>query len=195
MWLKNDILKVFFDERRGGMPVKDNFGFLRAAAIEIAYTHKPPFFQSLNDESPNIEKHGNTIVASGIMRRGLNITPHAYTMKAVLEGNKLRLSYALDVVRTERIVRSKTWVWVQRGRKTKGAEWVDLYKGEQRQKPVIIDGLKISGSTIPPGYERVCRLGSRYEVVYGWARITLPQGIYSGNLTLTYKQKPLLNSR
>lgn len=37
MWLKNDILRVFFDERKGGMPVRDSFGFINAVAVEIVY--------------------------------------------------------------------------------------------------------------------------------------------------------------
>lgn len=29
MWLKNNVLEVFFDEKRGGMPTRDSFGVIR----------------------------------------------------------------------------------------------------------------------------------------------------------------------
>lgn len=191
MWLRNDALAVFFDERRGGMPVGDSFGFIRAAAIEIAYAQPPPFFQSLNDRRPHIEKHGNSVVASGIMRRGREVTPHTYEMKATLEGNRLDLAYRLNVARTEEVMRSKIWVWAARRGKIPKGNWADIYLGRQPKPFTLFGGrLKISGSTTPPVYARVCHLREypKYEVAYGWARGLLQKGTYSGNITLDYEK-------
>ncbi len=78
MWLKNDILKVYFDERRGGMPVRDSFGFIKVASVEIARVWPPPFFQSLNERNPRIKKHGDSgLTMSGAMKKGgENNAPH-----------------------------------------------------------------------------------------------------------------------
>lgn len=207
MWLKNDILRVFFGESRGGMPVRDSFGFLRAAAIEIAYAS--PFFQSLKDRRPHIEKHGNSVVASGIMRRGREVTPHTYEMKATLEENRLNLTYKLNVAITEKIIRSKIWLWANHHSLQKcmmvgnladkdlgrNPRWDTLYDGEQPKTPITLFGsggkLEVTGSTTPPVYAEVWRFKKypKLEVVYGWAKDLLQKGTYSGNLTLTYARK------
>lgn len=115
MWLKNDVLRVFFDEHRGGMPTKDSFGFIRAASIEIASAWPPPFFQSFSDENPHIRKHGDSkLMVSGVMRKDLirgGYSPHTYEMAATLDGNKLDLAYKLNVARTENIIVSKIWLF------------------------------------------------------------------------------------
>ena len=206
MWLRNDILRVFFDERRGGMPTKDNFGFLKASAIEIAYTPKSPSFQSLNDGRPHIEKHGSSLVASGVMRKGGKSTPHTYEMIATLEGNRLNLAYRLNVARTEKITRSKIWLFAGKSLRRceisgnvlnaigKTRNWKVLYYGEQLKPSITLLGpsgrLEILGSTIPPVYARVLcfKKYPKLEVIYGWARELLQKGTYSGELALTYKK-------
>lgn len=205
MWLKNDALRVFFDERRGGMPVRDSFGFLRGSAIEIAYAMPPPFFQSLNDKHPRIAKHSDSkLVASGVMQRGGKSAPHTYEMTATLKENSLNLMYRLNIANTEKALRSKVWLLANKmqacainGDTTTKCPWGnpywnDLYFGKQPSGPITLFGsggkMEISGSTTPPVYARVCSLNKypRLEVVYGWARNTLSMGTYSGDLTLTY---------
>lgn len=172
MWLKNDVLKVFFDEHRGGMPVRDSFGFIEAASIEIADTEpiiifnrgvarlKVPFFQSLNDRTPHIAKHSDSeFMASGAMRRGNDITPHTYEMTATLEGNKLNLAYRLNANRTEEITHSKIWLWANHRLLQKckvsgkivdkdlgrNPRWDLLYDGKQPETPITLFG---SGSRL-----------------------------------------------
>lgn len=209
MWLKNNVLGVFFDECRGGMPVRDSFGFINAAAVEIAYTLPPPSFQSLNDKIPHIKKHSYTCLAtSGIMRKGEKSTSHTYEMIATLEGNRLKLSCKLNVAKTEKIARSKIWLFTAKGSLQRcevsgkilnedlggsSPPWDVLYYGEQLRSPVILSGprgrLEILGATIPPVYSKILshREYPKLEVVHGWARDSLLQkGTYSGNLTLTY---------
>lgn len=167
MWLKNDTLGVFFDERRGGMPVRDSFGFIEAASIEIADTEpivifdhgvarlKVPFFQSLNDRMPRIVKHSDSeLMASGTMRRDKDITPHTYEMTATLKGNKLSLAYKLNVDRTEKITHSKIWLWTNpkllqkcmmfgkiMGEDLGGdPRWDIPYDGEQPKTPITLYG-------------------------------------------------------
>jgi len=209
MWLRNDVLEVFFDERRGGMPTKDSFGFLKAAAVEIASTRPFPYFQSLNDKRPRIRKYGNScLVASGIMRRGRTVTPHTYEMVATLEGNRLKLSYKLNAVGTEKIIGSKIWLWTNpetlqtcmiSGDIIDENIWIHprwdmLYDGEQPKTPFTFFGsggkLEIMGSTTPPIYAQVFRFKKypKLEVAHGWARELLQEGTYSGDLTLTYRR-------
>lgn len=206
MWLRSDILGVFFDERRGGMPVRDSFGFIRAASVEIARAWPPPFFQSLNERNPHITKHSDSkLMASGVMQRGEKSTPHTYEMTATLKENSLNLMYRLNVANTEKVLRSKVWLWTSEILRVcsiggsivtddlgKNPYWNVLYLGKQLKDPITLFGsgsrLEISGSTTPPIYARVCSLKKypRLEVVYGWARNTLSRGTYSGDLTLTY---------
>lgn len=209
MWLKNDDLKVFFDERRGGMPTGDNFGFLTAAAIEIAHTLRPPFFQSSGDQRPRIERRGDSeLVASGTMWKGGVVAPHTYEMTATLKENRLNLAYKLNVARTEKIIRSKVWLWTNHRLLQKcmmsgnlmdkdlgrHPSWDILYDGEQPEKPITLFGsggkLEIMGSTTPPIYAKVWRLKKypKLEAVYGWAKGLLQKGTYSGELALTYKK-------
>ncbi len=155
MWLKNDILQVFFDERRGGMPVRDSFGFLRAAAIEIDYTGKFPHFQSLNDKTPHIEYDTRRgLVVSGIVQKGRRATPHTYEMVATLEKNRLNLAYKLNVTRTEKIIISKLWFWTNHDVLQKcmmsgnimdedigiHPRWDLLYDGEPSKTPITLFG-------------------------------------------------------
>lgn len=206
MWLRNDILKVFFDERRGGMPTADSFGFIRAASVEIARAWPPPFSQSLNERNPHIKKHGASgFATSGAMKRGGKTTPHTYEMTATLEGNRLDLSYRLNAARTESVIRSKIWLFaspllseceisgkIMHKALRKNPVWEFIYEGEQPRDPITLLGpngtLGISGSTTPPVRAVVSRLRryTKLEVAYEWARGTLKKGAYSGGLTLTY---------
>lgn len=207
MWLKNDALNVFFDERRGGMPVRDSLGFLRAASIEIAYKEPFPYFQSLNDKHPRVTKHSDSkLMASGVMRKGNVVTPHTYEMTATLEGNRLNLAYKLNVAITEKVIRSKIWLFSERsllrcevsGNPVDKAietspAWDVLYVGIQPTAPITLMGpsgrLKIFGATNPSVYARVYRLKKypKLEVVYGWAYNILQEGTYTGDLILTYE--------
>jgi len=211
MWLKNDILEVFFDERRGGMPVRDSFGFIRAASVEIDYTGKFPHFQSLNDKKPHIERHGDSkLVASGIIqKKGKRATPHTYEMVATLEQNRLNLAYKLNAARTEEVVVSKIWLWTNPGVLQKcmmsgnimdkdigiHPRWDLLYDGEPSKTPITLFGpggkLEVTGSITPPIYMRVWRFKKypKLEVAHGWARGLLQEGTYSGDLTLTYMRE------
>lgn len=208
MWLKNDILKVYFDERRGGMPVRDSFGFLRASAIEIAYAMPPPFFQSLNYKHPRVKKHGDSgLTMSGAMKKGRETMPHTYKMTATLKGNKLNLSYRLKTTETERVIRSKIWLFANQilpecaisGKIMhevirENPVWEFIYEGEQPRNPITLLGpcgtLGILGSTIPSVRAVVSRLReyTKLEVAYEWARGTLEKGVYLGDLTLTYRR-------
>lgn len=187
MWLENDVLKVLFDERRGGMLIGDSFGFIEATSIEIARTKpivifdrgvarlKFPFFQSLNDAAPSIRRGDSWLVSSGVMRRDDEITPHTYEMVATLEGNRLSLAYKLNVARKERIAQSKIWLFANpkllqkcmvSGRVIdedigRDPRWDILYDGEQPKAPITLFGsggrLEVTGSTTPPVYAIVCR--------------------------------------
>jgi len=208
MWLENDVLKVFFDEKRGGMPTGDSFGFLRAASIEIAYTSVIPFFQSLNDKHPQLEKRGNMVIARGIMSKGKTVVPHTYKMTATLEGNELRLAFELSVTKTERIVRSKIWLWTNEPLDTcmlsgeildedldpEKPNWNLLYQGEQPEKPIVFLGtkgrLEILGETTPSIYASVISLRKypKLETAFGWATESFQKRIYSGSFLLTYRK-------
>lgn len=189
------------------MPVRDSFGFIMAASIEIAYTQSPPFSQSLEDGKPRIERYGDSkLVASGVMREGGKATPHPYEMTATLKENRLNLAYKLNVAITEKIIRSKIWLWTNHRCLQKCMmsgnhmdkdlgklpNWDILYDGEQPENPITLFGsggkLEVLGSTTPPVYAMVYRLREypKLEVVYGWARGLLQKGTYSGDLTLVY---------
>lgn len=194
VWLKNDFLQVFFDETRGGMPVKDSFGFLRASAIEIAYQTEPPFFQSLNDENPHIRQYKNRVVASGVMKNKKGeVVPHTYSMTAMLENDNLNVRYDLNVARTEGVIRSKIWVFVQNPPHVfikNQTRWMQLYLGEQPKSLTLFGGrLEISGGTTPPVYAQIYKVQEyqKYEMAYGWARELLQKGKYSGELTLKFR--------
>lgn len=207
MWLENDDLRIFFNEERGGMPTEDSFGFLRAASIEIAYTREFPFFQSLNDRHPHLERRDNMVIARGVMSKGETTVPHTYKMVATLDGNELSLAFELNVTKMERITRSKIWLWTNESLDTcvmsgeildKGAgpeesDWRWLYDGKQPEEPIVFlgskGGLEIQGTTTPPIYASVISL-KRYpklETAYGWAVDSLETGTYLGHFILTYK--------
>lgn len=210
MLLENDVLKVFFDEKRGGMPTKDSFGFLRAASIEIARSFPFPYFQSLNDDKPEIKKFSDShLVASGIMRKGKEITPDTYEMTAMLKENKLSLTYKLNVIKSGDVMFSKIWLFtnpllsecmmsgkvLSDVRSASDLTWEMLYQGRQPEVPIIFFGrggkLKVLGSTIPSVYTSIMRF-KRYpklEVTYAWASGLLLKGTYSGNLTLVYEHR------
>lgn len=209
MWVKNDILNVFFDKKKGGMPVKDNYGFIRAVSVEISYENQFPHLQSLNDKNPFIKKHSNTkLLASGIMQKDDMITPHKYEMIATLKRNTLNLEYGLYVSKPEKIIISKIWLFSDKSLQVckikdntldrtinENEDWKTLYNGNQLDFPVILSGsngeLEISGSTSPPIFMRVWSLKKypKFEIVYGWAKGLLEKRIYSGNIILTYKKK------
>lgn len=214
LWLGNDILKVFFDERLGGMSTADSFGVLKAVSIEIARTRPFPFFQSLYDTRPRIKCDGSKLVALGVMRKLLGeISPHTYRMEAAVEGNRLSLSYRLNVAEEEEIVHSKIWMWTKPFQnytidgKTfdvrskppalveqcpSGGTWYyPEVRDGQPESITLFDSsgrLRISGSTIPPCYTEIQRYEhEKVEIVYGWAKGLLQKGTYSGKLELTYE--------
>lgn len=215
MWLGNDILKVFFDENLGGMPMEDSFGILRAVSIEIVRTRPFPFFQSLYDTRPRIKCDGSRLEVLGVMRKPLGeISPHTYRMEATVEGNRLNLVYRLNIGAEEQIVHSKIWIWTRLFQsymidgetfdvENKRPAWVEhcpTYGGTwyflearagQPESITLFDSsgrLRISGLTIPPCYTEIQRYEhEKMEVVYGWAKGLLQKGIYSGRLELTYE--------
>ena len=207
MWLENDELRVFFDEKRGGMPTEDSFGFLRAASIEIGYTAQFPFFQSLNDKHPWMEKRGNTVTAQGFVSKGKITGSNAYKMVATLNGNELSLAFELNVAREEEITRSKIWLWtnepldkcmmsgkiLDKGAGPEDSAWRWLYDGKQPKEPIVFLGvegkLEILGTTIPSIYASVISLKKypKLETAFGWAVDSFQKGVYSGNFLLTYK--------
>jgi len=214
MWLGNDILKVFFDENRGGMPTADSFGILKMVSIEIARTMPHPFFQSLNDTRPHIKRDGSKLEVRGVMRKPLGeISPHTYEMEATVEENRLNLAYKLNVAEEEKIVHSKIWMWVKPFQsyaidgevfdvkskqpkreaycKGSGGTWYWLHEkmGPQPRSITLFYPdcrLGITGST-NPYYTEIQRYEhEKMEVVYGWAKGLLKKGTYSGSLVLTY---------
>jgi hypothetical protein len=211
MWLGSyDNLKVFFNERRGGMPTADNFGILRAVSVEIARTSSFPFFQSLNDTRPRMKHDGSKLEVQGVMRKSKEVSPHTYEMEATIEGNRLNLAYRLNVAAEEEIIHSKIWVWTkpfqayaidgetfrvgrgQKGYRTKsGGIWYLLEARPGQPKSItLLDSsgrLIISGSTIPPCFTEIyCYENKKIEVVYGWAKDQLQKGTYSGKLEIAY---------
>jgi len=214
VWLGNDILKVFFDENLGGMPMADSFGVLRAVSIEIARTRPFPFFQSLYDTRPRMRCDGSKLVALGVMRKLLGeISPHTYRMEATVEGNRLNLVYRLNVEVEEEIVHSKIWLWTKpfqsytidgetfdiRSKRSaleenspSGGRWYyPEVRAGQPESIILFDSsgrLRISGSTTPPCYTEIQRYEhEKIEVVYGWAKGLLQKGTYSGKLELKYE--------
>jgi hypothetical protein len=210
MWLGNDTLKVFFDEKRGGMPVADSFGILRAVSVEIARTRPFPYFQSLNEKKPHIKVDGSEIRVKGVMQKSGEVLPHTFELDAAIEENRLSLDYRLNVAADSRIVESKIWLWtkpfqsyavdaakfdirsktsIARFRK-QGGTWHLLE--ERLGQPALIrlfgnSSLSVSGSTTPPYYSEIYRYEyEKLEVVYGWAKAILKKGVYSGSLVLTY---------
>ncbi len=141
--LKNDKLSVDFDLNQGGMPVKDNFGFIHRYGIEIGwigYPHpytiispedKKPWsllLQSTAEKNPTIIKQTNSeLSTSGIMQKHNLISPHVYKFGASLIDNKLSTSVELEVKARETCLCSKVWIMTKFFEKAKiGNQIIDF---------------------------------------------------------------------
>jgi hypothetical protein len=124
--LKNDKLSVDFDLQQGGMPIKDNFGYIRRYGIEIGWIGYPHPYKIINpqngktddlllqatqEKTPAIIKQTETEFATtGQMKRFNVYSPHVFKLNASLEGNRLHTSVELDIKARETCLQSKVWI-------------------------------------------------------------------------------------
>lgn len=117
-------LIVNFLQKRGGLPVADNYGYLNRYGIEIdlgdvnyipniIFKGKRMRFQIDHiEDSQVIIKKNNTLISSGKISRYGILTPHTYEFKAKVDNNILYTNIELNIKENTKCLGSKIWTMI-----------------------------------------------------------------------------------